>query len=204
MLKRILDLLLSFLGLIVLSPILLLIALIIFVFDGPPVIYIHQRLGKNSKEFNLYKFRTMKIGDSLSSKHDSQRITSIGKVLRKTSMDELPALFNVIKNDISLVGPRPLPLKYKNRFNGFQNKRHEVQPGITGLAQIKGRNTLSWDEKFEYDVYYVDHCNLLMDLKIVFMTLIQVLQGQGVAPDGEDIMSEFMGTKNENEPYKTD
>jgi lipopolysaccharide/colanic/teichoic acid biosynthesis glycosyltransferase len=146
----------------------------------------------------------MKLGESLGSKHDAKRITSIGKFLRKTSLDELPALFNVIKNDMSLVGPRPLPLKYKNRFNGFQNRRHEVQPGMTGLAQVKGRNTISWEEKFEYDVYYADHCNLLLDLKILFITLFQVLKGQGVNPDGQDIMPEFMGTKNANEPYKTD
>ena len=204
MLKRLLDLLLSLLGLIVLSPIFLLITLIIYAFNGPPVLYIHQRLGKNSKVFNFYKFRTMKLGESLGSKHDAKRITSIGKFLRKTSLDELPALFNVIKNDMSLVGPRPLPLKYKNRFYGFQNRRHEVQPGMTGLAQVKGRNTISWEEKFEYDVYYADHCNLLLDLKILFITLFQVLKGQGVNPDGQDIMPEFMGTKNANKPYKTD
>ncbi|MFQ6678718.1 MAG: sugar transferase, partial [Fidelibacterota bacterium] len=130
-----------------------------------------------------------------SSHHDESRITSFGKFLRKTSLDELPTLINVLKGDMSLVGPRPLPVKYINRFNGFQNRRHEVRPGITGWAQINGRNTLSWEEKFEYDVYYVDHHNFILDFKILFITFFQILSGRGVSPANQEIMPEFMGTE---------
>ena len=130
---------------------------------------------------------------------DESRITAVGKILRKFSLDELPLLFNVILGNMSLVGPRPLLLKYKNRFNDFQNRRHEVLPGITGLAQTKGRNTISWEEKFNFDVYYVDHRSFLLDMKILIVTLFQVIRGIGVSPETQVIMPEFKGSeKNES------
>jgi|TARA_B100000959_G_scaffold210662_1_gene221274 lipopolysaccharide/colanic/teichoic acid biosynthesis glycosyltransferase len=177
-------------------PLFIIIAALILVVSGSPVVYKHKRIGINAVKFEFYKFRTMVAGKSHSSEHDEIRITSIGKFLRKTSLDELPSLFNVLKGDMSFVGPRPLLVKYKDRFSSIQNRRHEVRPGISGLAQIKGRNALSWDKKFEYDIYYVDHFNLLMDLKILFITLFQVLRGQGVSPSEQGIMPEFMEKDN--------
>ena len=141
----------------------------------------------------------MKIGDSNSSEEDVIRQTSLGKLLRKTSLDELPVLINVLKGEMSLVGPRPLLIKYSERFNSFQDRRHEVLPGITGLAQIKGRNQISWEEKFNYDVQYIDEQNIFLDIKILFKTVHSVLFFKGTSPEGQDIMSEFMGSKdNEN------
>jgi len=196
MLKRTFDFILSFISIILLMPLFIIIAALILVVSGSPVVYKHKRIGINAVKFEFYKFRTMVAGKSHSSEHDEIRITSIGKFLRKTSLDELPSLFNVLKGDMSFVGPRPLLVKYKDRFSSIQNRRHEVRPGISGLAQIKGRNALSWDKKFEYDIYYVDHFNLLMDLKILFITLFQVLRGQGVSPSEQGIMPEFMEKDN--------
>ena len=197
--KRSFDIIISLIGLIIFTPLLLLISIAILVFDGFPIIFVQPRLGKNKKEFNIIKFRTMKIGDSKSSEEDEIRQTSLGKLLRKTSLDELPVLINVLKGEMSLVGPRPLLIKYSERFNSFQNRRHEVLPGITGLAQIKGRNQISWEEKFNYDVQYIDEHNFLLDIKILFRTVGSVLFFKGTSPEGQDIMSEFMGSKeNEN------
>ena len=189
----------SLIGLIVFTPLLFLISIAIIVFDGFPIIFVQSRLGKNKQEFNIIKFRTMKIGDSNSSEEDEIRQTSLGKLLRKTSLDELPVLINVLKGEMSLVGPRPLLIKYSERFNSFQDRRHEVLPGITGLAQIKGRNQISWEEKFNYDVQYIDEQNIFLDIKILFKTVHSVLFFKGTSPEGQDIMSEFMGSKdNEN------
>lgn len=197
--KRSFDIIISLIGLIIFTPLLLLISIAILVFDGFPIIFVQPRLGKNKKEFNIIKFRTMKIGDSKSSEEDEVRQTLLGKLLRKTSLDELPVLINVLKGEMSLVGPRPLLIKYSERFNSFQNRRHEVLPGITGLAQIKGRNQISWEEKFNYDVQYIDEHNFLLDIKILFRTVGSVLFFKGTSPEGQDIMSEFMGSKeNEN------
>ena len=141
----------------------------------------------------------MKIVDSKGSKHDELRQTILGKFLRKASLDELPVLINVLKGEMSLVGPRPLLIKYSERFNNFQNRRHEVLPGITGLAQIKGRNKISWEEKFKYDIQYIDKQNLFLDLKILIKTVSSVLFFKDTSPKDQDIMPEFMGTKeNEN------
>ena len=197
--KRPFDIIISLIGLIIFTPLLLLISIAILVFDGFPIIFVQPRLGKNKKEFNIIKFRTMKIGDSKSSEDDEIRQTLLGKLLRKTSLDELPVLINVLKGEMSLVGPRPLLIKYSERFNSFQNRRHEVLPGITGLAQIKGRNQISWEEKFNYDIQYIDEHNFLLDIKILFRTVGSVLFFKGTSPEGKDIMSEFMGSKeNEN------
>ena len=197
--KRLFDMITSLIGLIVFTPLLFLISIAIIVFDGFPIIFVQPRLGKNKQEFDIIKFRTMKIGDSNSSEEDEIRQTSLGKLLRKTSLDELPVLINVLKGEMSLVGPRPLLIKYSERFNSFQDRRHEVLPGITGLAQIKGRNQISWEEKFNYDVQYIDEQNIFLDIKILFKTVRSVLFFKGTSPEGQDIMSEFMGSKdNEN------
>ena len=197
--KRLFDMITSLIGLIVFTPLLFLISIAIIVFDGFPIIFVQSRLGKNKQEFNIIKFRTMKIGDSNSSEEDEIRQTSLGKLLRKTSLDELPVLINVLKGEMSLVGPRPLLIKNSERFNSFQDRRHEVLPGITGLAQIKGRNQISWEEKFNYDVQYIDEQNIFLDIKILFKTVHSVLFFKGTSPEGQDIMSEFMGSKdNEN------
>jgi lipopolysaccharide/colanic/teichoic acid biosynthesis glycosyltransferase len=197
--KRYFDIITSLIGLIIFTPLLILISIAIFVFDGFPIIFVQPRLGKDKEEFNIIKFRTMSIGTSKSSANDEMRQTLLGKYLRKSSLDELPVLINVLKGEMSLVGPRPLLVKYSKRFNSFQNRRHEVLPGITGLAQIKGRNQISWEEKFIYDIQYIDKHNFLLDIKILIKTMNPVLFFKGTSPKGQDIMSEFMGSKeNEN------
>ena len=197
--KRLFDIITSLIGLIIFTPLLVLLSIAIIVVDGFPVIFVQPRLGKDKEEFNIVKFRTMAVGESKSSENDEMRQTLLGKFLRKSSLDELPVLINVLKGEMSLVGPRPLLIKYSNRFNSFQNRRHEVLPGITGLAQIKGRNQISWEEKFTYDVQYIAEHNFLLDIKILFKTMKHVLFFKGTSPKGQDIMSEFMGSKdNEN------
>ena len=197
--KRVFDLIISVFGLLALSPLLLLLSICIVIIDGFPIFFIQPRLGKNKVPFNIIKFRTMKSGQSLSSKDDQKRQTTIGKFLRKTSLDELPVLVNVIKGNMSLVGPRPLLIKYKDRFSSFQDRRHEVLPGITGLAQIKGRNQISWEEKFNYDIKYIDQRTFALDIIILVKTIKLVLFIKGTSPNNQDIMPEFMGSKtNEN------
>jgi len=199
--KRIFDIIVSLIMSIVLSPIMAVVAVLIIFFDGRPIIFRQNRLGLNGNLFIFYKFRTMTrmidaAGKNLS---DEQRLTRLGKFLRKSSLDELPSLWNVLNGDMSIVGPRPLLEQYKLRYNEFQNRRHEIKPGMTGLAQVKGRNSLSWEEKFKLDVLYVDKHNIIFDLKIFFMTVLSVLRTKGITPGDREIMSEFMGTK-ENEP----
>jgi lipopolysaccharide/colanic/teichoic acid biosynthesis glycosyltransferase len=197
--KRPFDIIISLIALTIFTPLLFLISIAILVFDGFPVIFVQPRLGKDKEQFNIVKFRTMNVGESKSSENDERRQTLLGKFLRKSSLDELPVLINVLKGEMSLVGPRPLLIKYSKRFNSFQNRRHEVLPGITGLAQIKGRNQISWEEKFIYDVQYIDEHNFLLDIKILFKTMNPILFFKGTSPKGQDIMSEFMGSKeNEN------
>ena len=186
-------------GIVFFSPIILVISFLILVFNGWPIFFIQSRLGKDLIPFNIIKFRTMEKGYSMSSENDAVRQTGLGKVLRKTSIDELPVLLNVLKGDMSLVGPRPLLLKYKGRFSKHQNRRHEILPGITGLAQIKGRNEISWVKKFEYDIQYVDSHSIAMDLKILIQTVFFVFALKGITPESQQIMPEFMGTE-ENEP----
>jgi len=199
--KRIFDIIVSLIMSIVLSPIMAVVAVLIIFFDGRPIIFRQNRLGLNGNLFIFYKFRTMTrmidaAGKNLS---DEQRLTRLGKFLRKSSLDELPSLWNVLNGDMSIVGPRPLLEQYKLRYTEFQNRRHEIKPGMTGLAQVKGRNSLSWEEKFKLDVLYVDKHNIIFDLKIFFMTVLSVLRTKGITPGDREIMSEFMGTK-ENEP----
>jgi len=198
MLKRMVDLSISLIMLLLLSPLLVVIAAIIVISEGSPVLFKQKRLGQGCEEITIHKFRTMKVQKLDNHESDENRITTLGKILRKFSLDELPMLYDVLIGNMSLVGPRPLLVKYKTRFNATQNRRHEVRPGITGLAQIKGRNRLSWDKKFQYDVFYVDNQSLLLDLKILAITLFQVITAKNVTPKGQEFMPEFMGSESRN------
>ena len=195
--KRVFDLASSFLLLIILSPLLIIVICVILLTDGYPVFYKQPRVGYCGRIFTIIKFRTM---SSDISQDESMRVTRIGNVLRRTSIDEIPVLLNVLKGDMSMVGPRPLLAKYKSRYNEFQNRRHEVLPGITGLAQVNGRNSISWDEKFKYDVEYVDHYSFIMDIKILLKTLYIVFASKGINTEQNQIMPEFYGDELENNP----
>lgn len=195
--KRFLDFFLSLCAVLVLSPILLLLALIgIFAMKGNPF-FTQERPGKGGKIFRLIKFRTMtcekdKDGNLLP---DEKRLTKYGKFLRSTSLDELPELLNILKGDMSIIGPRPLLVQYLPLYNDFQKRRHEVRPGLSGWAQVNGRNTLSWEERFELDVYYVDNISFKMDLKVIFTTVAKVLKRDGISEEGGATMTPFTGTK---------
>ena len=195
--KKFLDMALSIFGLIIVSPLLLLLALIISVEMGRPVLFIQKRPGFNGKPFALYKFRTMKnalhrYGSLLS---DKERLTRIGSFMRSTSLDELPELLNVLIGDMTIVGPRPLLMQYLDRYTLEQARRHEVKPGLTGWAQVNGRNAINWEEKFKLDVWYVDHQSILLDLRIIWMTVLKVLKREGISHEGQATMHEFTGTK---------
>jgi len=194
-LKEFFDRICAVVLIVIISPLLLVISLFIILLNGLPIIFSHNRVGKNKKVFKFYKFRTMKntVSANNDTIKDEDRITKLGRFLRRTSLDELPSLFNLLKGDISLVGPRPLLEKYLTRYNSFQARRHEVKPGITGLAQVNGRNLISWEEKFEYDVYYVDNYSFLLDLKILLLTVTKVFKRSGISPEGSEIMPEFLG-----------
>lgn len=198
--KRILDVLLSSFALIALSPILGITALLVRFKLGSPVVFSQERPGKDEKIFRLYKFRTMTdardpvTGELLP---DEVRLTSFGKALRATSVDELLELVNIIRGDMSIVGPRPLLVRYLPRYNGRQKHRHDVRPGLTGYAQANGRNALSWEEKFEMDVYYVENISFLLDVKIIFQTVKAVLCRSGISSATSATMEEFMGTPEE-------
>jgi len=194
-LKRIIDFFASLMGLIILSPIFILISIIIYFKLGSPVFFIQKRPGKNQKIFKMIKFRTMldakdKKGNLLP---DEKRLTSFGKFLRSTSLDEFPELINVLKGDMSLVGPRPLLVEYLPLYNDYQARRHEMRPGITGLAQINGRNTISWEDKFDYDVKYIDNFSLLLDFKILFKTFIKVFRQEDINNQDHVTMTKFKG-----------
>lgn len=194
--KRFIDILLSLLALVVLSPVLGATALAVRWSMGRPVLFRQQRPGLQGKPFTIYKFRTMTDVQDPSDNRlpDAQRITSLGSWLRRSSVDELPELFNVIKGDMSLVGPRPLLLKYLPRYSPEQTRRHEVRPGITGWAQVNGRNAITWEQKFALDVWYVDHWSLWLDLKILGITLWKVLAREGINQSGQTTMEEFRGS----------
>jgi lipopolysaccharide/colanic/teichoic acid biosynthesis glycosyltransferase len=193
--KGLIDKIVSFFALVVLSPILLILSILIRVNLGSPIIFKQDRVGYQDNIFTMYKFRTMadlydENGKLLS---DEKRLTKLGKFLRSTSLDELPELWNILKGDMSLVGPRPLLVRYLERYSEFQRRRHEVYPGLTGLAQVNGRNLIGWDEKFELDVSYVDRVSLRLDLGILFKTVLKVVGKEGITPSNSGSMSEFMG-----------
>jgi len=197
--KRILDIISSLLAIIILSPLLGVLTVIgAFEMKGNPF-FTQERPGKDEKIFKLVKFRTMtnakdKDGNLLS---DAERLTKYGKFLRNTSLDELPELFNILKGDMSVIGPRPLLVKYLPRYNQYQHRRHEVRPGLSGWAQVNGRNAISWEDKFNYDVEYVDNYSIVMDVKILFMTILNVLKREGISSETSATMEEFMGTAEE-------
>ena len=193
--KRSLDIIIAGLGLLILSPLLIVISLVILIQIGRPVLFIQMRPGLNGKPFYMYKFRTMtdETDEQGNLLPDELRLTRLGKFLRSTSLDELPELFNVLKGDMSLVGPRPLLMQYLDRYTPEQARRHEMKPGITGWAQVNGRNAITWEEKFALDVWYVDNWSLWLDLKILAMTIVKVFKREGISAEGEATMPEFMG-----------
>ena len=193
--KRLFDIVASASGLIFLSPVFLILIYLIRKNLGEPVFFTQERPGKDGKPFKMIKFRSMrdavdKDGNPLP---DSERLTPFGKKLRATSLDELPELWNVLKGDMSLVGPRPLLMSYLPLYNEFQNRRHEMRPGVTGWAQINGRNALSWDEKFAHDIWYIDHYSFWLDMKILFLTVKKVFIKEGISAEGEATMPYFTG-----------
>lgn len=197
--KRLIDFILSLIALIVLSPILLIVAILVKTKLGSPVIFKQERPGLNEKIFTLYKFRTMtdakdEQGNLLP---DEIRLTKFGKLLRSTSLDELPELFNILKGDMAIVGPRPLLVRYLPLYNEHQKHRHDVRPGFTGWAQCNGRNAISWEEKFDLDVYYTKHVSLLLDIKIILKTVKVVLFREGISSETSVTMEEFRGSSNE-------
>lgn len=195
--KRGLDAFLTTGALIVFSPILLVIALLVRIKLGSPILFTQERPGRNGKLFKLYKFRTMLPPKNgvIDPAQDAARLTPFGKKLRSTSLDELPELINIIKGDMAVVGPRPLLVQYLPRYNKLQARRHEVRPGFTGLAQVHGRNSISWEEKFDWDVKYVDKITFVGDVRIIIDTIKTVLKREGISAAGEATMGEFMGSK---------
>ena len=194
--KRIIDIIGSLAGLIILSPVFLVVSVLVYSKLGSPIFFTQERVGKDGKIFKMIKFRTMldstnKFGELLD---DEERLTPFGKKLRSTSLDELPELINVLKGDMSLVGPRPLLVEYIPLYSKHQFRRHEVNPGLTGWAQVNGRNSIDWETKFDLDVEYVDKFNLIMDIKILFLTVLKVIKRDGINQEGNATMEKFTGT----------
>lgn len=197
MLKRGLDILAAFMGLLVLMPVIFLVAILIRIKLGVPIFFYQERPGLNEKPFKIIKFRTMLNTTGLNGEilPDSNRMTRLGIFLRSTSLDEIPELWNVLKGDMSIVGPRPLLMEYLPLYNETQRRRHDVRPGITGWAQVNGRNALSWDDKFKYDIWYVDNRTIWLDLKIILLTLKKVAVREGISSDGHVTTEKFRGSK---------
>ncbi len=198
--KRVLDISFSFLLLVLASPVLLVVTVLLaFANNGKPFFF-QARPGKNERIFNIVKFKSMndKKGPNGALLPDGERITKVGNFVRKSSLDELPQLWNVLKGDMSMIGPRPLLISYLPRYNEEQRKRHNVRPGITGWAQVNGRNAISWDKKFEYDVWYVEHMSFALDLKILVMTLQKVIKRADISAANHATMETFMGNEQHN------
>ena len=187
--KRLFDILLVLLALPLWLPLLGIVALVVLAVEGRPVFFRQERAGKSGRPFRMLKLRTMRTGEGT----DEERLTRLGRFLRASSLDELPELLHVLAGTMSLVGPRPLPTRYLPRYSPEQARRHEVRPGITGWAQVHGRNLLAWEDKFAYDVWYVDHQSLLLDIKILFLTVAAVLGARGIASEQSATMTEFTG-----------
>ena len=198
-LKRVVDFVLSLVAIICLSPVMLITAILVRIKLGSPIIFKQQRPGKNEKIFAMYKFRTMTDARDANGNllPDEVRLTKFGKLLRSTSLDELPELFNILKGDMSIIGPRPLLVEYLPRYNEEQKHRHDVRPGLSGLAQVNGRNAISWEEKFKYDVEYVRNITFLGDCRIIIQTVKNVIKRDGISAEGSATMEKFQGTKNE-------
>lgn len=195
--KRSFDTVASALALVVLSPVLAAITLLALSMHGRPILFAQPRPGLHGRPFRLFKLRTMRDTRDANGRllPDAERLTAFGRFLRATSLDELPELWNVLKGDMSLVGPRPLLMEYLDRYTPEQARRHEVRPGVTGWAQVNGRNALSWEDKFKLDVWYVDNQSFLLDMKILALTVWQVLTRKGISAEGHATMPPFMGTK---------
>lgn len=199
--KRFFDIVSSLIAIIILSPVLVITSILVRTKLGSPVLFKQERPGKDEKIFTLMKFRTMtddrdENGELLP---DEFRLTKFGEFLRSTSIDELPELFNILKGDMSVIGPRPLLVRYLPRYNEHQHRRHEVRPGLSGWAQVNGRNAISWEDKFNYDVEYVDNYSIVMDIKILFMTILNVLKREGISSETSATMEEFMGLEAEQQ-----
>jgi lipopolysaccharide/colanic/teichoic acid biosynthesis glycosyltransferase len=193
--KRAFDVVATSLALVVLAPLMLAVAGLVLLKLGRPVLFAQRRPGLHGRPFTLYKFRTMRTADSRGEPlPDELRLTNFGRFLRRTSLDELPELFNVLTGDMSLVGPRPLLMEYLPLYTARQARRHEVRPGITGWAQVNGRNAISWDQKFEYDTWYVDNHSFLLDLRILAMTVVEVFRRQGISHGEHATMPKFTGS----------
>lgn len=195
--KPFLDFMLSLLGLLLLSPIFIIVTVLLFILNSGKPFFMQLRPGKNGQIFKIIKFKTMtdkkdSYGNLLP---DKMRLTLVGKIVRKTSLDEIPQLLNVLKGDMSLIGPRPLLTTYLHLYNDFQNRRHDIKPGITGWAQVNGRNAISWDKKFEYDVWYVDHISFILDFKILFLTLKKVFKSEGINSANAATTEPFSGSE---------
>lgn len=195
--KRLLDTGLALLALVCVSPLLALLIVLVRIKLGAPILFRQMRPGRHGKPFTIYKFRTMTDARDANGQllPDAERLTKLGRFLRSTSLDELPELLNVLKGDMSLVGPRPLLMQYLERYTPEQARRHAVRPGITGWAQVNGRNALTWEQKFELDVWYVDHVSFLLDVKIIALTVWKTLKREGISQPGQATMQEFMGKK---------
>ncbi|MFN8410909.1 MAG: sugar transferase [Anaerolineales bacterium] len=195
--KRLFDILVSAIALLVLSPIILLIALIVRIFIGTPILFTQKRPGYKGQPFFIYKFRTMtnRLAPSGQLLPDAERLTRPGRILRALSLDELPEFFNILRGDMSFVGPRPLLMEYLERYSPEQARRHDVMPGLTGWAQINGRNAITWQDKFKYDVWYVDHWSFGLDIKIILITFWKVFTREGVTQEGQATTEYFMGNE---------
>ena len=193
--KRLFDIIISLSLIIILCPIILLLSFSVFIFIGSPIIFRQLRPGLNGKLFSMYKFRTMKTMINKNTiLNDEDRLTKFGQFLRSISLDELPELWNILKGDMSLIGPRPLLEEYLPLYTDMQAKRHDVKPGITGWAQVNGRNAISWEDKFKLDVWYVDNQSFWLDMKILLLTVKKVFVREGISADGEATMSKFTGS----------